>query len=110
MKTPDRWIVVKITGFEMPLYKVFATWYGGYLGSDSWKMNSGIVDVEVPLENTYVDFIGYSGSRYRCQIGCYGTSMYSQGVLNEILEKVPEGFRIDIMPEDTNWSNLLNDE
>jgi hypothetical protein len=40
---PDRWVVVKIEGKNVPLtYKVFGCWYGGCLGSNSWKMNSGI--------------------------------------------------------------------
>ena len=43
---PDKWLVVKITTDKEPLYKVFACWYGGYLGSDSWQFNSGIVKVE----------------------------------------------------------------
>ena len=42
MTTPDKWLVLKIGD----LYKVYGTWYGGYLGSDSWKINSGIVKVE----------------------------------------------------------------
>ena len=39
---PDRWVVVKIVTATECLYKVFATWSGGYSSSDSWKMNSGI--------------------------------------------------------------------
>ena len=40
--SPDRWVVVKIVTAKERLYKVFASWSGGYGGSDSWKMNSGI--------------------------------------------------------------------
>lgn len=33
---PDNWLVIKI-GVTDPIYKVFATWHGGYLDGDSWK-------------------------------------------------------------------------
>ena len=44
---PDKWVVVKISGYEdsPPIHKVFACWYGGWAGSDSWKLNSGITRV-----------------------------------------------------------------
>ena len=49
---PDRWLVVKITTKETGKvhYRVFATWHGGYLGSDSWKLNSDII-VATEYEN-----------------------------------------------------------
>ena len=35
--TPDKWVLVKISGNESPpVYKVFACWAGGYLDGDSW--------------------------------------------------------------------------
>lgn len=110
METPDKWVILKIIHDEEILYKVFATWYGGYLGADSWKLNSGIKDIEIPLEDTYVDFIGYSGSRYRCQDGCYGTSMYSQSVLNKIIETaLDHNVIITVMEEQktNDWLKLL---
>ena len=54
METPDKWVVLKIEHEGNIIYKVFASWYGGYLGSDSWKLNSGIKDIEIPLEDTYI--------------------------------------------------------
>lgn len=88
--TPDRWVVLDIDdGKGNKLQKVFAGWYGGYAGSDSWQMNSGIT--KVVDEGEYFDFHGYSGSIYRCHKGAYGMSMYMGGVYNSILEKVPEG-------------------
>ncbi len=69
--TPDRWLVVKITTDKEMLYKVFACWYGGLGGSDSWQFNSGIVKVE--LADNYYEFHGHSGSVYRCHKNCYGT-------------------------------------
>jgi len=105
--TPDKWVVVQIEGEDIvPLtYKVFACWYGGYLGSNSWKMNSGICSVK--KENNYFLFEGYSGSIYKCHGGIYGTHMYGGGVLNEIIsESKKVGVNIDVLPEDTNWLEL----
>ena len=45
--TPDRWVIVKIVTPKERLYKVFASWSGGYNGSDSWKMNSGITQASL---------------------------------------------------------------
>jgi hypothetical protein len=107
METPDKWIVLKI-GKENPIYKVFASWYGGYLGSDSWKMNSGIKSVNIH-EDDYVDFIGYSGSVYRCVIGCYGTNRYSQGVLTNVIEGAKKQFvDVEVMSENTDWKELFS--
>ena len=38
---PDKWKVIKITTKKETFYKIFATWKGGYLGADSWKLSSG---------------------------------------------------------------------
>ena len=38
--TPDRWVIVEINSPEHgKIRKVLGSWYGGYLGSDSWRMN-----------------------------------------------------------------------
>lgn len=104
---PDKWIILKITYNDSIIYKLFSSWYGGYLGSDSWKLNSGIKDIELPLEDTYIDFIGYSGSIYRCQDGCYGTNMYSQGVLNKIIETAAKHNAIIEVMEERNGNDWL---
>jgi hypothetical protein len=103
---PDKWVVVKIEGEEFPLtYKVFGCWYGGYLGSNSWKMNSGIKFVSAE-DNCYL-FEGYSGSIYKCYKRNYGTHMYGQGVLEDIIERSKEArVTIKTMPKNTNWLEL----
>jgi hypothetical protein len=105
--TPNRWVVVKI-GTEDPIYKVFATWNGGYLDGDSWKMNSGIKSIEEDEESLL--FNGYSGSVYHCFKNAYGTNSYSQGVLDDMIKKAKEVYPdkpIAMLPEDTDWINLL---
>jgi hypothetical protein len=104
---PDKWVVVKIEGKEFPLtYKVFGCWYGGYLGSNSWKLNSGISKV-TEAEDHWL-FEGYSGSVYSCNENRYGATMYGYGVLQNIIEKSKEaGVNVEIMPDDTNWLELV---
>jgi hypothetical protein len=103
--TPDRWVVVKITTDKEPLYKVFACWYGGYAGSDSWQMNSGIKSVEE--DETHFMFNGYSGSVYRCHKNTYGTSGYGGGVLQNFIDKADN--KIEMLPGGTNWKELKYD-
>jgi hypothetical protein len=104
--TPDRWVVVRITDAESPpIHKVFACWFGGYAGSDSWKLNSGIT-------RAYEDghcfmFDGSSGSTYACHKASYGTNMYGHGVLQNMIVKAEKnGIIIEILPELTNWLEI----
>jgi hypothetical protein len=107
--TPDKWVVVKIKGKNVPLtYKVFACWYGGYLNGDSWKINSGIK--KVTKKKNYWFFEGFSGSVYECYKGRYGTNMYGGGVLKDIIKRSREvDVTVDIMDENTNWRKLKYD-
>ena len=76
---PDYWCIIKIPNKE-PIYKIFATWKGGYLGSDSWKANSGIE--RVIDKETHYEIIGFSGSIYICYKTNYGTTSYGNYILN----------------------------
>ena len=72
--TPDRWVVLKFTTPKETIYKVFAGWYGGYLGSDSWQLNSGIVSCTDCGD--WYEFLGYSGSVYRCYKRSYDMTQF----------------------------------
>jgi hypothetical protein len=104
--TPDRWVVVRITGEDSPpIYKVFACWYGGYAGSDSWKLNSGIT--KATLEGNVYSFEGSSGSVYECHKDIYGYNMYGGSVLNKMIDKASaNGVTIEVLPENTNWLEI----
>lgn len=108
---PNYWQVVKITSTEGKiLYKVFATWVGGYVEGDSWKMNSGIETVKVN-EKT-IEFSGYSGSVYECLLdeGSYRTSMYTQSVLDSMIKKADLiGAKIEVLPFETNFEKLVKE-
>ena len=103
---PDKWLVVKISSDKHPpVHKVFACWYGGYLGSDSWKLNSGIT--RAYEDGQCVMFDGSSGSTYACHKGTYGASSYGYGVLENIVTKaLDNGVTIEVLPEETNWLEI----
>jgi len=103
---PDKWVVVKISGAESnPVYKVFACWYGGYLGSDSWKLNSGIT--MATFEGNIYSFEGSSGSVYECHKDSYGTNGYGQGVLSNLIAHAGQkDVIIEVLPEETNWLEI----
>jgi hypothetical protein len=103
---PDKWVVVKITGPDTPpVHKVFACWFGGYAGSDSWKLNSGIT--RVYEDGHCFMFDGSSGSTYACHKGSYGLNMYGGGVLMNMRESAKKnGVTIEILDEETNWLEI----
>lgn len=105
--TPDRWLLLKITNDKNEShYRVFATWRGGYLGSDSWQMNSGITKV---TENTdYYFFEGASGSLYICRKGSYGSTAYGENVLFGYIEKAGKNnLLIEPLNEEINPMKLV---
>ena len=78
--TPDVWEIVVITNHTTgeSTRRVLAGWYGGYAGSDSWKLSSGIVR-EVDTEK-YTDYHNHSGSIYRCYKGSRRMSALTHSV------------------------------
>ena len=101
--TCDNWVVIKMKGDD-PHYRLLVGTSGGYLDGDSWRMNSGITKVEEDKEFYY--FSGSSGSVYRCPQGAYGLRMSTAGIYNQLIEKQEFGDQIQMMPEDTDWSEV----
>jgi len=104
---PDKWLIVKITNTNnnKSHYRVFACWYGGYLGSDSWKMNSGIT--KVTENDGRYEFEGSSGSVYICHKDAYGISGYGSNVLSSLIENGAEqGTLIAVLEENVNVMEL----
>lgn len=100
--TPDNWVVLKIQYQGDVIYKVLAGWSGGYLGTDEWRLNSGITGCHMEKDGDYYFFTGSSGSVYRCHKNSYGLRMNNAGVYN----KLKENFGVEMMPEDTDWINV----
>lgn len=103
--TPDKWVVIKLSSQDSSYYKVFACWYGGFAGNDSWKMNSGITSI---IEyDTYYVFAGSSGSTYTCSKDTYGTHFYGQAILLDIIRHAGNaGVNIEVLNETVNFSEL----
>ena len=76
---PDMWAIVQFKRPDQePTFKVFGSWYGGYLGSDSWRLSSGVISIV--NNKKYYEIHNESGSVYVCGYTNYGMSGYSSGV------------------------------
>ena len=61
---PDSWVPVVIESKEHgKVYKILASWYGGYVNPDSWKLSSGIESISTD-ENGMMTMPQSSGSVY----------------------------------------------
>ena len=108
-ETPEQWVVLRIPtedNIDVPYYKVFAGWRGGYHDGDRWRLNSGITRVEE--DDDYYYFYGYSGSCYKCHKNAYGLKgSYTQGILEDLIDKANlSNINVEVMPENTNWDEL----
>lgn len=81
MEYPDKAILMHFIAEDK--YSVFASFYGGYLGSDSWRRSSPIQKFE--LEDEIVTATTESGNQYKFSLNGLGTSGYAQSVLNGAL-------------------------
>lgn len=105
MYTPDRWLVLKITG-ENPHYKIFASWAGSYLQGDSWRLNSGVIKA-VEYKEFFLVY-GHSGSAYRCYKRAYGiTGLSARGVYSELCDH-PNVEPLSEMPNMANMDWVLD--
>lgn len=86
--TPDRWIIVELTSTAGTMRKILSAWYGGYLGSDSWRLSSGIT--EVIDHDEYFEIHNFSGSIYTCYKSAYGVSGLSGSVLGNWMDQAEE--------------------
>lgn len=80
--TPDVWVVVEFTGSDVgePYRRVLGGWYGGWGGSNSWKMSSGITET---VEHTdHWEFRNASGSVYRCGKAVERYSIQTWGIFS----------------------------
>jgi hypothetical protein len=106
---PDKWTVVslsKLNGSGGTEFKILASWYGGFAGSDSWKLSSGIT--KVVDKDTYYEVHNYSGSIYKCYKEAQGTSMYTQSIFMNWVEEISrKGKDLLVMLDDIQDTGLL---
>lgn len=108
--TPTRWAILS---FDMEngtkLYKIIASWYGGYLDGDSWKISSGITNVDV-LEDHF-SVRNHSGSVYKFSKHQHGMSNYTASVVYSYLDQMSKGdtakYNAHVL-EETKALDLLN--
>jgi hypothetical protein len=87
--TPDRWVIIEVNSPEHgKIRKVLGSWYGGYAGSDSWRMNSGIE--KIVDKGDYYEILGFSGSTYKCIKGAEGMSAYTHSIFDDYANKLKE--------------------
>jgi hypothetical protein len=86
MYSPDSYRVILIDTPTGQLVKLFASWSGGYLDGDSYRINSG-TEVIIEEQNNYF-FYGFSGSIYKLNKYNHGSlTSYSAGIYNRILQQ-----------------------
>lgn len=82
---PDGYRFIRIDTPDAPLIKLFASWSGGYLDADAWRMNSGCSKI-VETEENYLVY-GFSGSCYTLRKHQGNLNAYSSSVYTKILEQ-----------------------
>jgi hypothetical protein len=94
---PDLWVIVelKFNDSDEVTRKVMASWYGGYLGSDSWKLSSGIT--EIVETDTHYEIHNHSGSIYNCRKGAEGMSGYTAGVFDSFVRDLAGKGTIEVV-------------
>lgn len=95
---PDKWCIVKVENEDSYFYKVLGSWFGGYIGANSWRMNSGITSVEE--DGDFWLFYGNSGSVYKCHRDCYGWHMLAHGIVKD-----KKYFKV--LDEREDWKDLI---
>lgn len=103
---PDKWVMLKFATGGQTTYKILASWFGGYLGGDSWQLNSGCTRIEE--DGDWYIFHGYSGSAYRCNKHAYGMSSYTSGIYSRFEKQIAdsENASMEIMPQETNFMEI----
>lgn len=91
--TPEAWELIRTKDGE---FFIFGAWAGGFASSDHWRRNSGVVSYKE--EDNYIDFVGHTGSVYRCNKAKGRMTFFNTGTLNEMLE-VNKGSRLVSLKE-----------
>ena len=95
--TPDRWVVVEVKTPTERYNKVLASWSGGYLGTNEWRLSSGN---ETPIEHSdHWEFPQGSGSTYICYKTRYGMTGYTASIYSDWERQNTAKFSIRIVTE-----------
>ena len=105
--TPDRWLLVKLSPVDgsPEHHRIFASWSGGYTTGDSWKLSSG----NLPAFDTGQTWLvpQASGSEYILGKTSYGSSFYTQGVLNKLIKNSEDSVIITVLKQPETEKEFL---
>lgn len=76
---PDAWVIVELGPPDARYHRVLGGWYGGFAGSNSWRLSSGITRIEKDGYEWKVH--NESGSIYHCHHSCERTTSLTEGIL-----------------------------
>lgn len=76
--TPDAWVIVEVNSKYGKHRKVLGSWYGGYLGPDSYRFSSGIT--KIIDRGGHYEIKNESGSVYKCYKNAEGMSAFTSDV------------------------------
>lgn len=98
---PDVWVVVELSGSKIQApnncyHRILAGWYGGFVGADSWKLNSGVE--KIIEQDDHYEVHGSSGSIYYCGKHCEKTNRYTQGILENFVKNNSDEFSMKRVP------------
>ena len=107
MYRPKAWVVISIEHLSLDpkvlYHKVYAE-----LSNDSWRMNSGITDIEEDEDFYY--FYGVSGSCYLCRKHLYGVDL-ARSPLEMVMNNAKSlDIEIKILPKSTNFLEICTIE
>lgn len=91
--TPNRWEIVRFSNEKETWYRVLGGWSGGYLDGDSWRLSSGLNEIEE--SGDYYLMKNHSGSVYKCHKEGRGMNMISASTYVQ-MERECEEHKIEI--------------
>ena len=95
---PDCWVIVEISGTKVPetYRRILAGWYGGYAGSNSWKISSGIE--EMIDRGDHWEIPNHSGSVYYCYKSAERFSMLTGNIYSNYAKDNSDEHRMVHIP------------
>lgn len=102
---PDRWVIVEFTIQGTPMRKILASWRGGYLNGDSWKLSSEIQKIN--QFNDRCEFLNASGSTYVCAKGYYGMTMYTESIFKNWKSGESDTLKIRVLDEEEVYERAI---
>lgn len=97
--TPDNWRIIRTEYPDQYTgYRIMCSWYGGYAGSDRWRISSGIQSIEEYDE--YYVLSNRSGSTYRLFKNSEGWSGYGLAIFENLIARSPNVILTPVSIED----------